>query len=202
MHEHATKPATLGVGLSDSPAGLAAWIGEKVVAWSSTRPDGSPAFDRELLLATLTLYWTTEDNHHLAAALLGSSPPPWCSPPARRCVAGPHRDQHLRRRTRPVSQTTSRARRALLQRHLLGRTPHRRPLPRRRRARAAGPQPARRISPDAIQGLKRTTTPFCVHARVSNRNAPDTDGRSANSSWRSGVGRVAMVEHEVVAVRV
>ena len=59
MHEHATKPATLGAGLSDSPAGLAAWIGEKVVAWSSTRPDGSPAFDRELLLATLTLYWAT-----------------------------------------------------------------------------------------------------------------------------------------------
>lgn len=60
MHEHATKPATLGAGLSDSPAGLAAWIGEKVVAWSSTRPVGSPAFDRDLLLATLTLYWTTE----------------------------------------------------------------------------------------------------------------------------------------------
>ncbi len=59
MHEHATKPATLGAGLSDSPAGLAAWIGEKVVAWSSTRSDGSPAFDRELLLATLTLYWVT-----------------------------------------------------------------------------------------------------------------------------------------------
>ena len=60
MHEHATKPGTLGAGLSDSPAGLAAWIGEKVVAWSSTRPDGSPAFDRELLLGTLTLYWATE----------------------------------------------------------------------------------------------------------------------------------------------
>jgi pimeloyl-ACP methyl ester carboxylesterase len=60
MHEHATKPATVGAGLSDSPAGLAAWIGEKVVAWSSTRADGSPAFDRELLLATLTLYWSTE----------------------------------------------------------------------------------------------------------------------------------------------
>jgi pimeloyl-ACP methyl ester carboxylesterase len=60
LHEHATKPATLGAALSDSPAGLAAWIGEKVVAWSSNRPDGSPAFDRELLLATLTLYWTTE----------------------------------------------------------------------------------------------------------------------------------------------
>ena len=49
----------------------------------------------------------------------------------RRCVAGPQRDQHLRWRTSPVSQTTSAARRALLQRDLLGRTPHRRPLPRR-----------------------------------------------------------------------
>ena len=58
-HEHATKPATVGAALLDSPAGLAAWISEKVVAWSSTRPDGSPAFERELLLSTLTLYWVT-----------------------------------------------------------------------------------------------------------------------------------------------
>lgn len=58
-HEHATKPSTLGAALSDSPAGLAAWIGEKVVAWSSRRPGGAEAFDRDLLLATLTLYWTT-----------------------------------------------------------------------------------------------------------------------------------------------
>ncbi len=59
-HEHATKPATLAAGLNDSPAGLAAWIGEKVVAWSSTRTDGTPAFDRNLLLETLTLYWATK----------------------------------------------------------------------------------------------------------------------------------------------
>jgi pimeloyl-ACP methyl ester carboxylesterase len=58
-HEHATKPATLAAALSDSPAGLAAWIAEKVIAWSSTRRDGSPAFERDLLLSTLTLYWTT-----------------------------------------------------------------------------------------------------------------------------------------------
>jgi hypothetical protein len=58
-HQHATKPATVGAALSDSPAGLAAWIAEKVVAWSSTRPDGSPAFERELLMSTLTLYWAT-----------------------------------------------------------------------------------------------------------------------------------------------
>jgi pimeloyl-ACP methyl ester carboxylesterase len=59
MHEHGTKPATLATALSDSPAGLAAWIGEKVVAWSSERVDGVPAFDRDLLLSTLTLYWAT-----------------------------------------------------------------------------------------------------------------------------------------------
>jgi pimeloyl-ACP methyl ester carboxylesterase len=58
-HQHSTKPATLGAALSDSPVGLAAWIAEKVVAWSSTRSDGSPAFERELLLSTLTLYWVT-----------------------------------------------------------------------------------------------------------------------------------------------
>jgi pimeloyl-ACP methyl ester carboxylesterase len=58
-HQQSTKPATLAAALADSPAGLAAWIGEKVVAWSSVRGDGGPAFDRELLLGTLTLYWAT-----------------------------------------------------------------------------------------------------------------------------------------------
>jgi pimeloyl-ACP methyl ester carboxylesterase len=58
-HEHSTKPATLGAALADSPAGLAAWIAEKIVAWSSTRRDAAPAFDRDLLLSTLTLYWVT-----------------------------------------------------------------------------------------------------------------------------------------------
>jgi len=58
-HQHATKPATIGAALHDSPAGLAAWIGEKIVAWSSVAADGQPAFPRALLLATLTLYWAT-----------------------------------------------------------------------------------------------------------------------------------------------
>lgn len=57
-HEHATKPLTLAAGLLDSPAGLAAWIGEKVRAWSSGDLKES-ATERDFLLATLTLYWTT-----------------------------------------------------------------------------------------------------------------------------------------------
>lgn len=87
MHEHATKPATLGAALSDSPAGLAAWIAEKIVAWSSNRPDGTPAFDRELLLATLTLYWATNTitssllpywahNHDPGAGIPAGDPSP------------------------------------------------------------------------------------------------------------------------------
>ncbi|MGH9293193.1 MAG: epoxide hydrolase family protein [Acidimicrobiales bacterium] len=58
-HQQATRPATLAVGLLDSPAGLAAWLGEKVTAWSSTDHEGRPSFPCQLLLDTLTIYWCT-----------------------------------------------------------------------------------------------------------------------------------------------
>jgi len=50
----ATKPDTLAAGLTDSPAGLAAWIVEKFHAWS----DGDP-FSDDQLLTTVMLYWLT-----------------------------------------------------------------------------------------------------------------------------------------------
>lgn len=59
-HQQATKPLTLGAALQDSPVGLAAWIGEKIVAWSSADGRGEPAFSRDLLLGTLSLYWSTQ----------------------------------------------------------------------------------------------------------------------------------------------
>jgi pimeloyl-ACP methyl ester carboxylesterase len=58
-HMHATKPATIGAGLDDSPVALAAWLGEKLIRWGSTTPDGQPGWDRDQLLSTLTLYWVT-----------------------------------------------------------------------------------------------------------------------------------------------
>jgi len=58
-HMHATKPATIGAALDDSPVALAAWIGEKLTRWSSTTADGQPALGRDHLLATLTLYRAT-----------------------------------------------------------------------------------------------------------------------------------------------
>jgi microsomal epoxide hydrolase len=48
-----TKPQTLAYGLTDSPAGLAAWIGEKFRGWSDAE------IDRDDLLANVSLYWFT-----------------------------------------------------------------------------------------------------------------------------------------------
>jgi pimeloyl-ACP methyl ester carboxylesterase len=50
-----TRPETLAVALSDSPAGLAAWIIEKLLAWSGP---GDWWSDDELL-TTASLYWFT-----------------------------------------------------------------------------------------------------------------------------------------------
>jgi pimeloyl-ACP methyl ester carboxylesterase len=54
-----TKPQTLAFGLSDSPAGLAAWIAEKFHGW--TDHDGNPesAVSRDEMLANISLYWFT-----------------------------------------------------------------------------------------------------------------------------------------------
>jgi len=50
-----TKPQTLAYGLTDSPAGLAAWIAEKFRTWTDPRSKIS----RDHLLANISLYWFT-----------------------------------------------------------------------------------------------------------------------------------------------
>jgi len=55
-----TKPATLAMGLNDSPAGLAAWIVEKFRAWSDSGGDVEARFGRDHLLTNLTIYWATQ----------------------------------------------------------------------------------------------------------------------------------------------
>ena len=54
-----TRPQTLAFGLSDSPAGLAAWIVEKFRAWSDCGGDVESVFTRDHLLANISLYWFT-----------------------------------------------------------------------------------------------------------------------------------------------
>ena len=55
-----TKPQTLGYGLNDSPAGLAAWIIEKWRSWADTQGDINARFSRDFLLTNITLYWVTQ----------------------------------------------------------------------------------------------------------------------------------------------
>ena len=54
-----TKPQTLAFGLSDSPAGLAAWIVEKFRSWSDCGGVPENAVSRDELLANISLYWFT-----------------------------------------------------------------------------------------------------------------------------------------------
>ena len=56
---HRTKPQTAAVGLTDSPAGLAAWIVEKLRAWSDCGGDVEQSFTRDEILTNITLYWLT-----------------------------------------------------------------------------------------------------------------------------------------------
>jgi pimeloyl-ACP methyl ester carboxylesterase len=59
MHIQGTKPWTPAAALTDSPAGLAAWIVEKFHAWSDCGDDIESRFSKDELLTNIMLYWTT-----------------------------------------------------------------------------------------------------------------------------------------------
>jgi pimeloyl-ACP methyl ester carboxylesterase len=54
-----TRPQTLAFGLTDSPAGLAAWIIDKFRAWSDCGGDLDSVFSKDQLLANIGFYWFT-----------------------------------------------------------------------------------------------------------------------------------------------
>jgi epoxide hydrolase len=63
-HVQATRPDTLATALNDSPAGLLAWLAEKLVEWSDT-PRGDPRaverrISRERILTEAMIYWVTQ----------------------------------------------------------------------------------------------------------------------------------------------
>jgi microsomal epoxide hydrolase len=57
-----TKPQTLAYGLTDSPAGLAAWILEKFHGWTIPDENAPPPFDIDRLLTNVMLYWLAGIN--------------------------------------------------------------------------------------------------------------------------------------------
>jgi hypothetical protein len=56
---HRTKPQTAAFGLTDSPVGLAAWIVEKMRAWSDCGGDIKRSFTKDEILTNVMIYWRT-----------------------------------------------------------------------------------------------------------------------------------------------
>ncbi len=54
-----SRPRTLEVGLTDSPAGLAAWIVEKFREWSDCDGDVERSYTKDELLTNVMIYWAT-----------------------------------------------------------------------------------------------------------------------------------------------
>lgn len=78
-----TKPQTLGYALNDSPAGLAAWIVEKFLAWCDCDGDIEKKFTKDELLTNVMIYWATATatssariyyESRVAGGLAGSNP--------------------------------------------------------------------------------------------------------------------------------
>ena len=54
-----TRPQTLAYALTNSPAGLAAWIAEKFHTWTDHDGDFETVVARDHLLANISFYWFT-----------------------------------------------------------------------------------------------------------------------------------------------
>ena len=54
---HSTKPMSLGIAQSDSPAGIAAWIVEKFRTWSDCHGDVESVYTKDQLLTNIMFYW-------------------------------------------------------------------------------------------------------------------------------------------------
>ena len=52
-----TKPDSLTIAQSDSPAGLAAWIAEKFRTWSDCGGDLDSVYSKDTLLTNMMFYW-------------------------------------------------------------------------------------------------------------------------------------------------
>ncbi|MFE9323236.1 epoxide hydrolase family protein [Nocardia sp. NPDC052278] len=56
---HVLEPSTLAFGLSDSPAGMLAWILQRWMAWSDNGGDIETVFSKDELLTHAMIFWVT-----------------------------------------------------------------------------------------------------------------------------------------------
>jgi pimeloyl-ACP methyl ester carboxylesterase len=80
-HILGTRPQTLAYGLTDSPAGLAAWILEKWHVWTHLPDEHKPLpFTRDELLANVTIYWVTQTINSANRFYREGQNTPWPKP--------------------------------------------------------------------------------------------------------------------------
>jgi microsomal epoxide hydrolase len=71
------QPAAAAYAFYDSPAGLVAWIGDKILAWTDNRGRDEPAVSLDRMIGTIALYWLTGTiaSSFLLYWELGHNPP-------------------------------------------------------------------------------------------------------------------------------
>jgi len=85
-----TKPQTVAYGLTDSPAGLAAWIVEKFHTWSDCHGDLDSLLTRDRLLDNITIYWLTRTINSSMRLYYETIGPDRAKPPSRVTVPTGH----------------------------------------------------------------------------------------------------------------
>lgn len=55
-HEQGTRPQTIGLALSDTPLGFAAWVVEKFQRWGDTKGEIESRFSKDALLTNIMIY--------------------------------------------------------------------------------------------------------------------------------------------------
>jgi epoxide hydrolase len=87
MKVQATRPQTLGYGLTDSPVGQLAWVLEKFYEWSDSDKSPEDALDKDQILTNVMLYWLTStagssaNFYYEMADMLPTAPTPPPPPP-------------------------------------------------------------------------------------------------------------------------
>lgn len=61
-HLQVTRPQTIGYALADSPIGQAAWIYEKLGAWSDSGGEPETVFSYDQMLDNIMFYWLTNSG--------------------------------------------------------------------------------------------------------------------------------------------
>ncbi len=65
-----TRPQTVGYGLVDSPVALAAWIVDKLHAWTDCGGDLESVFTKDELITQVMMFWVTATGNSAARPLL------------------------------------------------------------------------------------------------------------------------------------